>query len=100
MAIKQWQDAHVGVDSKNMTFRLTEDESNKLEELRADLRLTSKAQVLRFALDALQVLGAGGMLITGENWEQYKKRGENLHEAAINYEAVKQFIKEKQDEAK
>jgi hypothetical protein len=97
---KQWQDAHVGIDSKNMTFRLTDEESKRLEELRSELRLTSKAQVLRAALDALQILGAGGMLLTGENWEQYRGRGDRLHEAIVNNEAIKQFIAEHKEKNK
>lgn len=56
-----WQDAHVGQGTPQVAVRVTEDEKERLEQLRRELRLTSKGQVMRVALDALErfmVVGA------------------------------------------
>lgn len=44
------------VGSELLTMRTTEQEKNRLEELRVSLGLTSKSQVLRAALDALELV--------------------------------------------
>jgi hypothetical protein len=67
-----WQDAHVGVGTPALSLRVTEDEKQRLEQLRQELRLTSKGQVVRAALDVLErfmVAGAALGAPTGEkNW--------------------------------
>lgn len=70
-----WQDAHVGAGHSGLTVRMTDDEKERLEKLRQELRLTSKGQVMRVALDALErfmVVGAAlGMgRDKGENWRE------------------------------
>lgn len=69
----KWQDAHVGGASPQVALRVTEDEKDRLDELRRELRLTSKGQVMRVALDLLErfmVAGAAIGLPTfdRENW--------------------------------
>ena len=54
--MSRWQDAHIGRESTFVSMRATPDEKNRLEELRRELRLTSKGQVLRMTLDALEIL--------------------------------------------
>ncbi len=68
-----WQDAHVGAGTPAVALRVTEDEKERLEQLRRELRLTSKGQVMRVALDILErfmvagsALGLGSF--KGENW--------------------------------
>jgi hypothetical protein len=63
--MSKWQGAHVGVDSKTIGLRVTEEEEDRLERLRGDLRLTSKGQVLRAALDLLEVLNTPGEFMLG-----------------------------------
>lgn len=53
---RRWQDAHVGAVSPQVAVRMTEEEKQRLEQLRQDLRLTSKGQVIRAALDLLEQL--------------------------------------------
>jgi hypothetical protein len=70
-----WQDAHVGSGHSGLTVRMTDEEKERLEQLRQELRLTSKGQVMRVALDALErfmVVGAAlGMgSLRGENWRE------------------------------
>lgn len=70
-----WQDAHVGAGHSGLTVRMTDDEKERLEKLRQELRLTSKGQVMRVALDALErfmVVGAALGLgrDKGENWRE------------------------------
>ncbi len=50
----EWLDAEVGKET--VAFRTSEDERNRLEELRAAFGLKSKSQVLRAALDALELM--------------------------------------------
>ncbi len=52
-AIK-WQDAHIGTASPQVALRVTEEEKQRLEQLRRAHGLTSKAQVVRLALDLLE----------------------------------------------
>jgi hypothetical protein len=63
--MSKWQGAHVGVDSKTIGLRVTEEEEERLERLRGDLRLTSKGQVLRAALDVLEVLNTPTEFVLG-----------------------------------
>jgi hypothetical protein len=48
-----------------MAVRVTEEEKERLEELRRELRLTSKGQVIRAALDLLEVLNTPGEFVLG-----------------------------------
>ena len=59
-----WQDAHVGADSERVSFRATEEEKERLEELRQELRLTSKGQVIRAALDLLEKVAVSADVVT------------------------------------
>ena len=93
--MNQWHDAHVGTETEQVAFRLTQEEKQRLEELRQAYRLTSKAQVLRLALDALQVLGAPGSLLLGMDYNEVRARGDRVHDAATNHAAVQRFIKER-----
>jgi hypothetical protein len=78
-----WQDAHTGKDSEKFTFRTTEQEKERLEELRRELRLTSKGQVIRAALDLLEVLNTPGEFILGgrgrvkRTWAEHPEFVEN-----------------------
>lgn len=68
-----WQDAHVGAGTPQLGLRVTEDEKERLDTLRRELRLTSKGQVVRVALDILERfviagIALGGPLEKGENW--------------------------------
>lgn len=63
MENQQWQDAHVGVESKNVTFRATEVERKRLEDLRKVFGLTSKSQVIRLALDMLETVTVGSAMV-------------------------------------
>lgn len=58
--MSRWQDAHIGRESTFVSMRATEVEKERLEELRRELRLTSKGQVLRVALDLLEILAVPG----------------------------------------
>ncbi len=62
--MSKWQDAHVGEDSSGLTVRMTGEEKQRLEQLRGDLRLTSKGQVIRAALDLLELAALGGDALT------------------------------------
>lgn len=59
-SVLRWQDAPVGVDSKVIGVRMTDEEKERLEQLRRSMGLTSKAQVIRFALDMLEVASRPG----------------------------------------
>ena len=61
----EWIAAHVGEDSTTIGVRLTAEEKERLERLRSDLRLTSKGQVIRAALDMLEVLNMPGRFLVG-----------------------------------
>jgi hypothetical protein len=61
----KWQDAHVGSESTITGFRTTEQEKERLEQLRKELRLTSKGQVIRAALDLLEVLNTPNEFLLG-----------------------------------
>ncbi len=56
MEEKKWLDAHVGQDSTVVSLRVTDEEKERLERLRGDLRLTSRGQVIRWALDIAERL--------------------------------------------
>jgi hypothetical protein len=58
----RWQDAFVGTETPQIAVRVTPEEKVRLEELRRHYRLTSKAQVVRMALDALEALSAPATL--------------------------------------
>jgi len=61
----KWRGAYVGVDSTVVSLRVTDEEKERLERLRGDLRLTSKGQVLRAALDLLEVLNTPNEFVLG-----------------------------------
>ena len=61
----KWRDAHVGREGPQMAVRVTEQEKDRLEELRRELRLTSKGQVLRYALDLLELLNTPNEFVLG-----------------------------------
>ncbi len=61
--MSKWQGASVPAGTPGMTVRMTAEEKERLEELRQHLRLTSKGQVLRVALDVLEVLNIPGTFI-------------------------------------
>jgi hypothetical protein len=70
-----WQDAHVGAGTPQLGLRVTEEERERLEQLRQELRLTSKGQVMRVALDILErFMVAGSALgfgsLRGEDWRE------------------------------
>lgn len=71
---KTWQNAHVGRTGPQVAVRVTEEEKDRLEQLRRELRLTSKGQVIRAALDVLEriaVVGAAlGISNEGEDWHK------------------------------
>ena len=59
-SVLRWQDATVGVDSKVVGVRMTDEEKERLEEMRRSMGLTSKAQVVRVALDLLELASRPG----------------------------------------
>lgn len=70
-----WQDAHVGATGPQVAVRITEDEKQRLEQLRQELRLTSKGQVMRVALDILERFMVAGSALglgstKGEDWRE------------------------------
>lgn len=69
----RWQDAHVGAASAAVSFRATEQERERLEQLRQDLRLTSRGQVIRAALDLLEAVALGSDTITGKNTAETRR---------------------------
>ncbi len=89
--MSEWQGAHVGVDSKTIGLRVTEEEEKRLERLRGDLRLTSKGQVLRAALDVLEVLNMPGRFLVGGPAELRRLREEA--------EQVREIIRREHSEA-
>jgi len=74
----KWQDAHVGRESPQMAVRVTEEEKERLELLRQELRLTSKGQVIRAALDLLEQLGAVGDVVAGRDPEPAHRAGRRI----------------------
>ena len=74
MASRSWQDAYVGATSPQVAVRVTDEERERLEELRRELRLTSKGQVIRAALDLLErvaVVGVAlGIATDGDEWHK------------------------------
>lgn len=71
MENQQWKDAHVGVASKGVTFRATEDERRRLDDLRRLFGLTSRGQVIRLALDMLETTTQGAqMMASGATFRQ------------------------------
>ena len=81
---KRWQGAHVGGDSPMVTMRVTPEEGDRLEEMRRELGLRSKSQVLRVALDLAEgLLLPGTLMLEGreglrENEEIFDKLREKL----------------------
>lgn len=73
--VLRWQDAHLGTESTGLTVRLTEEEKERLEQLRRSHGLTSKAQVIRLALDILE-LGSRPGRWAFDSPEQYQKDAE------------------------
>jgi hypothetical protein len=55
----------VGVDSQTIGIRVTDTEQQRLEELRKQTGLRSKAQVIRMALDLLEVAAIPGTFMMG-----------------------------------
>jgi hypothetical protein len=82
--MSKWQGAHVGMDSKTIGLRVTEEEEERLERLRGDLRLTSKGQVLRAALDLLEVINTPSEFVLGgpervrRAWAEHPEFVENV----------------------
>ncbi len=79
----KWEDAHVGQGGPQVAVRVTQEEKERLEELRRELRLTSKGQVIRAALDLLEVLNTPGEFILGgpgrvkRTWAEHPEFVEN-----------------------
>ncbi len=70
-----WQDAHVGAGTPQVAVRMTDEERERLEQLRRELRLTSKGQVVRVALDILERFMVAGSALglgstKGEDWRE------------------------------
>ena len=64
--MSKWQGAHTPADgSVGLTVRLTPEEKDRLEQLRRAKGLTSKAQVIRYALDVMEALATPGEFILG-----------------------------------
>ena len=76
--MSKWADAYVGRESPQVAVRVTEEEKDRLEELRRELRLTSKGQVIRFALDLLE----RGFIATGEEPEEARRLGRRARRRA------------------
>jgi len=74
----KWQDAHIGADSQHITLRATDEEKERLEQLRRELRLTSKGQVIRAALDLLEQLGVVGDVAAGRDPEPAHRAGRRV----------------------
>lgn len=74
-SVLRWHDAPVGDDSKVVGVRMTDEEKERLEQLRRSLGLTSKAQVIRLALDMLE-LGSRPGRWAFDSPEQYQKDSE------------------------
>jgi len=68
-----WQDAHIGTDSSSVSFRATDEERQRLEQLREELRLTSKGQVLRMALDLLEAVQVGQDSLLGADKQETRR---------------------------
>lgn len=72
-----------------MGIRVTDEEERRLEQLRGDLRLTSKGQVIRAALDLLERLTIAGAALglaelQGESWRTVVREvqtGADRHQA-------------------
>jgi hypothetical protein len=75
---KQWQGAEVGTE--RFTLRVTDEERDRLEQLRRSHGLTSKAQVLRFALDLLEVVAAPGTFVV-EGRKGLKQNADTIERA-------------------
>lgn len=71
--MSKWQDAFVGTESSNTTFRTTDQEKERLEELRCELRLTSKGQVIRAALDLLEQIAVTSDALSGQGSEKARR---------------------------
>jgi len=68
-----WQDAHIGSDTSAVSFRATDEERQRLEQLRQELRLTSKGQVLRVALDLLEAMQIGNDSLLGADKQETRR---------------------------
>lgn len=92
----KWQDAATGADSPQMALRVTAEEKQRLEELRQAFRLTSKGQVLRLALDLLELAAVPGtfMLEGSKGVRESQGMGEVLTDRIAGAVARRQLEQE------
>ena len=76
--MSKWIGAHVGEGSPQIAVRVTSEEKDRLEQLRKELQLTSKGQVIRAALDLLEGLAVTGDTVAGHDPENSRRAGRRL----------------------